>query len=71
MMSKWTGDADGAFYSSEKFDQGRVVNLPEYEYNKHLSKSSYYVLGVDVGRIGLKVSSIKISLIAGKSKYIK
>lgn len=51
-MSKWTGDADGAFYSSEKFDQGRVINLPEYEYNKHLSKSSYYVLGVDVGRIG-------------------
>lgn len=51
-MSKWTGDADGAFYSSEKFDQGRVLNLPEYEYNKHLSKSSYYVIGVDVGRIG-------------------
>ena len=50
--SKWTGDAENAFYSSEKFDKHRVLNLPEYEYSGRSSKSAYYVLGVDVGRIG-------------------
>ena len=66
-MSKWTGDVDNAFYSSEKFDKSRVLNLPEYEASLRGSpKQSYYVIGVDVGRIGLMVSSMKISLIAGK-----
>lgn len=50
--SKWTGDAENAFYSSEKFDKHRVLNLPEYEYSGRSSKNAYYVLGVDVGRIG-------------------
>ena len=50
--SKWTGDAENAFYSSEKFDKYRVLNQPEYEWSGRSSKSAYYVLGVDVGRIG-------------------
>ena len=50
--SKWTGDAENAFYSSEKFDKHRVLNQPEYEWSGRSSKSAYYVLGVDVGRIG-------------------
>jgi hypothetical protein len=50
--SLWSGDAENAFYSSEKFDKHRVLNQPEYEYSGRSSKSAYYVLGVDVGRIG-------------------
>lgn len=50
--SKWTGDAENAFYSSEKFDKYRVLNQPEYEWSGRSSRSAYYVLGVDVGRIG-------------------
>ena len=50
--SKWTGDAENAFYSSEKFDKYRVLNQPEYEWSGRSSKSAYDVLGVDVGRIG-------------------
>jgi hypothetical protein len=50
--SRWSGDVENAFYSSEKFDKHRVLLQPEYEYSGRSSKSAYYVLGVDVGRIG-------------------
>lgn len=50
--SRWSGDAENAFYSSEKFDRHRVLLQPEYEYSGRSSRSAYYVLGVDVGRIG-------------------
>ena len=48
--SKWSGDVENAFFSSEKFDKHRVLLQPEYEYSGRTSKSAYYVLGVDVGR---------------------
>ena len=48
--SLWSGDAENAFFSAEKFDKHRVLNLPEYEYSGKSAKSAYYVLGVDVGR---------------------
>ena len=48
--SKWSGDLENAFFSSEKFDKHRVLLQPEYEYSGRSSKSAYYVLGVDVGR---------------------
>lgn len=50
--SIWSGDAQNAFYSAEKFDKHRVLNQAEYEYSKRNNKSAFYVLGVDVGRIG-------------------
>lgn len=49
--SEWSGDAENAFFSAEKFDRHRVLLQPEYEYSGRSSKSAYYVLGVDVGRI--------------------
>ena len=48
--SEWSGDAENAFFSSEKFDKHRVLLQPEYEHSGRSSKSAYYVLGVDVGR---------------------
>lgn len=50
--SIWSGDVENAFYSAEKFDKHRVLLQPEYEYSGRSSKSAYYVIGVDVGRIG-------------------
>ena len=50
--SIWSGDAENAFYSAQKFDKHRQLLQPEYEYSGRSSKSAYYVLGVDVGRIG-------------------
>lgn len=50
--SEWSGDAENAFFSSEKFDRHRVLLQPEYEFSGRSSKSAYYVLGVDVGRKG-------------------
>ena len=50
--SLWSGDAQNAFFSSEVFDKHRVLRQPEGEYSGRSSRSAYYVLGVDVGRIG-------------------
>ena len=50
--SEWSGDAENAFFSSERFDKYRVLLQPEYEFSGRSSKSAYYVLGVDVGRKG-------------------
>ena len=48
--SEWSGDAENAFFSSEKFDKHRVLLQPEYEYSGRSNKNAYYILGVDVGR---------------------
>lgn len=50
--SEWSGDAENAFFSSEKFDKHRTLLQPEYEYSGRSSKNAYYLLGVDVGRKG-------------------
>ena len=50
--SEWSGDAENAFFSAEKFDRYRVLLQPEYEYSGRSNASAYYVLGVDVGRKG-------------------
>ncbi len=48
--SEWSGDAENAFFDSEKFDKHRVLLQPEYEYSGRTSKAGYYVIGIDVGR---------------------
>lgn len=50
--SEWSGDAENAFFSSERIDKYRVLLQPEYEWSGRSSKSAYYVLGIDVGRKG-------------------
>lgn len=50
--SIWSGSVENAFYSAEKFDKHRVLLQPEHEYSGRSSKSAFYVIGVDVGRIG-------------------
>ena len=48
--SVWAGNAQGAFFDSEKFDKYRQLNLPEHQYNNRVSSKTYYVMGVDIGR---------------------
>ena len=50
--SKWAGTAENAFFSAETFDRHRILKQPEYESSGRSSKSSYYLLSVDVGRKG-------------------
>lgn len=57
--SSWAGDSEHAYFSSEKFDKHRVLLQPEYQFSERSSKSAYYVLGVDVGRKGLKLALLK------------
>lgn len=48
--SVWSGTVEDAFFNSEVFDRNRVLKQPEYEASGRASKSSYYVLSMDVGR---------------------
>lgn len=54
--SIWSGVAEGAQFSSDVIDRQRVLLQPEKEYTvtNGLSKNSYYILGVDVGRFNDK-----------------
>jgi len=49
--SEWSGDAENAFFSAERIDKHRILLQPEYEFSGRSSKSAYYILGVDVGRL--------------------
>lgn len=50
--SEWSGDAENAFFSAERFDKHRVLLQPEYEYSNRSAKGAYYIVSVDVGRKG-------------------
>ena len=50
--SIWSGTAEDAFFNSDMFDKHREIKQPEYEYSGRSTKDSYYLLSVDVGRIG-------------------
>ena len=49
--SEWSGDSENSFFSVDKIDKYRVLQLPDYEHNKICGKTGYYILGVDVGRL--------------------
>lgn len=49
--SEWSGDSENSFFSVDKIDKHRVLQLPDYEHNKICGKTGYYILGVDVGRL--------------------
>ncbi len=48
--SVWSGTVEDAFFNSEIFDRSRVLKQPEYEASGRASKSSFYILSMDVGR---------------------
>ena len=50
--SKWSGTVEDAFFNSEAFDRNRILKQPEYEASGRISKSSFYILSMDVGRKG-------------------
>lgn len=70
--SIWGGSLDGAFFNLNKFDANRVLNVAEEKYNKTISKRGYYVMGVDVGRLGdlTEVVIIKVTPTAGQ-RFLK
>ena len=56
--SRWAGSIEGAFFDLDKFDKYRDIQLAEYEASKRNSDKAYYLLGVDVGRIGCNTEII-------------
>lgn len=66
--SNWSGSVDGSYFDPDRFEKWRTIERPDLKYDNR-TKNGYYVMGVDVGRIGLNVGSIKTPLIAGTSSY--
>lgn len=56
--SKWTGNADNAFFNGEVFDKYRILSKAETEASDTRAKNAYYVMGVDVGRKGCQSVAI-------------
>lgn len=58
--SIWSGEIEDSFYSAEKFDKNRVLLQAETSFNiKRGNKDSFYAIGVDVGRKGLRLALVK------------
>ena len=41
--SRWTGDVESAFFSSDAFERNRILNQPEKEHSGRTSKQQYYI----------------------------
>lgn len=50
--SIWTGSVEGAFFVAEQFNMCRDIANAEKKRDERIGKDSFYVMGVDVGRIG-------------------
>lgn len=60
--SEWAGSIENSFFRAEKIDSHRVLNQPEHEASTKRAKDSYYVLGVDVGRLNDKTEVVVIKV---------
>ena len=60
--SLWAGAVEGAFFDPDRIDKRRTLQLPEKEPNKRNNPSTYYALGVDVGRHGCTSEVIVIKV---------
>lgn len=63
MESEWIGSVENAFFNADAFDRNRIINAAEYEASGRAGKGTYYILSVDVGRLGDNsvVSVIKVT----------
>lgn len=50
--SQWAGSVEGAFFDADQFDKARVVQLAADKPKPTVATRGFYVLGVDVGRVG-------------------
>lgn len=50
--SVWSGSVDGAFFIAEQFNIDRDIVNAEKHRDERVGKDSFYVMGVDVGRLG-------------------
>ena len=63
--SRWGGDIESAFFSSERFDKQRKINQAEWKFSNRTSKDGYYIMGVDVGRYGCSTEIVIIKVTPG------
>ncbi|MCD8210324.1 MAG: hypothetical protein LUC37_02140 [Prevotella sp.] len=70
--SCWCGDFDNSFFSSEQFDRAREIVYSEDSYKAVRGKSNkgYYVLGVDVGRLGCTTEVTVFKVLPQENKNI-
>ena len=69
--SEWAGDVESAFFSLSAFDRHRVLLQPEYEFSGRSAKDAFYVLGVDVGRLGDQTEIVVIKVTPHQKTSLK
>lgn len=65
--SIWAGTVEGAFFNPAKFDQHRILQLAQNQFDKGTSKEGYYCMGVDVGRFGDMTEVVVIKVTPAKT----
>lgn len=70
--SIWTGSVEGAFFIAEQFNMCRDIVNAEKHRDERIGKDSFYVMGVDVGRIGCttEVMILKCTKRADTKSYV-
>lgn len=56
-LSQWSGSVAGAFYNPDQFDKCRTLAKAHWK-RQSAGNGSFYVLGVDVGRVGCSTEVI-------------
>lgn len=69
--SEWAGDVESAFFSIAAFDRHRVNLQPEYEFSGRSAKGAYYVLAIDVGRLGDQTEILVIKVTPHQRTSVK
>lgn len=54
--SVWSGSVEDSFFNADVFEKYRTILYPEEKTNLKNSKNTYYILAIDVGRLGDKTS---------------
>lgn len=75
MESIWAGGLDNSFFSPELFDKYRKLYTAEEKSllprKKSMLDNSFYILGVDVGRVGCSTEVCVIKVVPGKKDQLQ
>lgn len=50
MESTWGGAVEGSFFNPDQFDRNRVLKNAKTAAGKRVAATTFYIMGVDVGR---------------------
>jgi len=61
--SRWSGSIEGSFYNPDLFDRQRILEEPENFRDVESSLDTYYIIGIDVGRLNDSSEAVIIKVV--------